>query len=64
MTTDAKYLQVGDKFRQGKSIQQVKSIDRVTDKAITFTTKRVYPDFYDGNFFVRKSLSTKVEIVK
>jgi len=62
MTTEAKNLKVGDKFQSISSIQEVTEITFVTDKAITFRTKRISPNPYDGNFFFRKRLNTKVEV--
>lgn len=64
MITDAKYLSKGDKYRVGNKIFEVSKIESITYKSITFRTNRIYPDFYKGNFFNRKSLISKIEIVK
>ena len=59
----AKNLKVGDKFYSGSSIQEVTKIEKLTDLAITFRTKRVSPDYYEGNFFNRKRLDTQLQII-
>jgi len=56
-------LKVGDRFKNGRTIQEVTKIVKVSDKAIELRTKRIFPDVYDGNFFARKRLTTKVEMV-
>lgn len=63
MKTVAKNLKVGDRFKNGRTIQEVTKIVKVSDKAIELRTKRIFPDVYDGNFFARKRLTTKVEMV-
>ena len=60
---EAKDIKVGDTFYSGKTIQRVAKIASVTDKAITFYTDRIYPDFYPGAF-QRKQLKTKIKILK
>ena len=55
MTTQAKNLKVGDKYKSGNTIQEVTKIVNVSDLAITYKTKRIYPDIY-GDFFNRKNL--------
>jgi hypothetical protein len=62
METTAKNLKVGDRFQSTSSIQEVTEIISTTDKAITFRTKRISPCPYDGNFFNRKRLDTKIII--
>ena len=58
----AQDLKIGNQYKSGRTIQEVTRIERVTEKAITYRTKRVYPDEYDGNFFCRKRLNTEVEL--
>lgn len=58
----AKDLQVGVRYKSGNTVQEVTRIDMVTEKSITYRTKRVFPDEYDGNFFQRKSLNTEIEL--
>jgi hypothetical protein len=64
MTTEAKNLKVGDRFFYNSSIQEVIEITIISDKAITFRTNRISPNPYEGNFFHRKRLNTKLEISK
>jgi len=64
MTIEAKYLKVGDRYKSGKTIQEVTSIVGISEKTIEFRTLRVYPDIYGGDLFQRKSLTTKVQIAK
>ena len=59
----AKDLKPGMRYRHDNVIVEVKMIERITDKAITYRTKRISPDFYDGNFFNRKSLDTEITII-
>jgi hypothetical protein len=63
MKTTAKNLKIGDKYKYGTTIQEVTKIVKISDKAIEYRTKRISPDIYDGNFFQRKRLSTKVELI-
>ena len=63
MTTEARNLKIGDRYKSGSTIQEVTSMIIISDKAIAYRTKRVSPDVYDGNFFQRKRLSTRIEIV-
>lgn len=63
MKNTAKTLKVGDRFQSISSIQEVTEITFVTDKAITFRTKRISPNPYDVNFFFRKRLDTIIEFV-
>jgi len=62
MKTDAKNLKVGDRFKNGRTIQEVTKIVKVSDKAIELRTKRIFPDEYDGNFFQRKILNREIEL--
>ena len=62
-TIEAKEIKVGTQFHSQSTIQEVVKIVSVTKKAITFLTKRIFPDYYEGNFFNRKSLNTKIEIL-
>ena len=59
----AQNLKIGDRFESISSIQEVIEITSITDKAITFRTKRISPNPYNGNFFFRKRLNTKIKIV-
>lgn len=59
----AKDLKPGMKYKYENIIVEVTAIDKLTDKAITYRTKRISPDYYDGNFFNRKSLNTEVSII-
>jgi hypothetical protein len=59
----AKDLKPGMRYRYDNIIVEVTAIQKITDKAITYTTKRISPDYYDGNFFNRKSLNTEVTII-
>jgi len=61
-TINAKNLKVNNIIMSGKYRFIVISTDRVTDKAITYTTNRLSPDPYDGNFFNRSLLDTKLTI--
>jgi hypothetical protein len=63
MKIEAKYLKVGYKYRADSTIQEVTNVIKVSDKTIEYRTKRIYPDIYDGNFFQRKKLNTKVELI-
>ena len=58
----AKDLQVGVRYKSGNTVQEVTRIDMVTEKSITYRTKRVFPDEYDGKFFQRKRLNTEIEL--
>ena len=58
----AKDIKIGIRYKSGRTVQEVTWIDRITEKSITFRTKRVFPDEYDGNFFQRKSLNTEIEL--
>ena len=58
----AKDLKIGIRYKSGRTVQEVTVIDRITEKAITFRTKRIFPDEYDGNFFQRKSHNTEIEL--
>ena len=62
-TIAAKNLKVGDKYKDGFTIQEVTKIVKISDKAIEYRTKRISPDFYEGNLFQRKRLNTKIELV-
>lgn len=59
----AKDLKVGDRYKSGSTIQEVKEIVKVTDKSIFFTVKRIYPDFYDGNILNQPLLTKKIKLV-
>ena len=59
----AKQLEVGMKYKSSSSIQEVTAIVKVSDKAIEYRTKRIAPDYYEGDFFQRKRLTTKIELV-
>jgi hypothetical protein len=63
MKTEAKNLKIGDKYKSGSTIQEVTKIVKISERAIEYRTKRISPDVYDGDFFQRKRLNTKVEIV-
>ena len=59
----AKDLKVGMRYDAGKSIiLEITSIDKLTDKAITFTVKRISPNPYSG-LWVRKNANTEIEII-
>lgn len=58
----AKDLKIGIRYKSGKTIQEVTRIVNISEKAINYRTKRVYPDEYDGNFFNRKRLNTEIEL--
>jgi len=58
----AKDLKIGTRYKIGRTIQEVTKIDRITEKAITYRTKRIFPDEYDGKFFNRKQLNTEIEL--
>lgn len=60
---EAKYLRIGHQYKSNGTIQEVINIEKITDKTITFRTNRIYPNPYNGNFFQRKQLNTKIEIV-
>lgn len=62
MKIEAKNLQVGDQYWSGKTIQEVTRIVRKTKKTIEYRTKRISPNYYDGDLFHRKGLNTKVEL--
>lgn len=62
-TIEAKDLKIGDKYYTGYSVQEVVKIVKISDKTIEFRTNRIYPDFYQGNFFQRPRLTTKFKLV-
>lgn len=59
----AKDLKRGMRYKIDNIIVEITEIQKISDKAITYTTKRISPDYYDGNFFNRKSLNTEVPII-
>lgn len=65
MIIEAKNLKVGDRYKSNttSTIQEVIEIVNISDKAITYRTNRVFPDFYASNFPQRKRLNTKLEVV-
>lgn len=54
---NASDIKVGDQYKSGSTIQEVKEIVKTSEKTIEIRTKRVAPDYYDGNFFQRLNLS-------
>lgn len=57
----AQDLKVGTKINYGKGIiTEVTSIENINQKTITYRTKRIYPDLYNGNFFHRQKLNTEI----
>ena len=62
-TIEAREIKVGMRFFNQATLQEVVKIISITEKAITFTTNRISPDYYEGGFFNRKRLGTKIEII-
>jgi len=63
MKIEAKNLKVGSKYVSNNNIiQEVTEIVKISEKTIEYRTKRIYPDIYEGNFFQRKKLTTKIEL--
>ena len=60
----AQDLKVGTKINYGKGIiTEITKIESINSKTITYRTKRIYPDIYDGNFFHRQKLNTEVPTI-
>lgn len=57
----AKDIKIGTKYRSGKTVQVVVSIEKITNTTIEYRTDRIFPDYYQGNFFNRKRLNTNIE---
>ena len=59
----ARDLKPGIRYRHDNIIVEVTTIECISAKTITYRTKRISPDYYDGNFFNRKSLNTDILII-
>ena len=62
MKIEAKNLKVGSKYISNNTIQEVTEIVKISEKTIEYKTKRTYPNVYEGNFFQRKRLNTKIKL--
>jgi len=62
-TIRANQLKINDVIVRDKYSFKVIKIESVTNKAITYRTTRLTPDFYEGNFFNRNLLNTILTIL-
>lgn len=56
-------LKKGTKYSERGMIFEVKRITMITNKSITFITKRIAPDYYDADIFNRKGLNTLIKTI-